>query len=314
VQVRTGHVPVLVRDGVAHFANLASCSSVWACPVCAAKIRQERAEEIARLLEVNGEGGGRSWLVTFTLPHHRRQGLRVTLDALLGAWRRVLQSDVMRALRASGHLVGWVRSVEVTYGANGWHPHVHAVFLSDGLDLGPSLVAVERLWADAIVSLGLARPSAEHGVVWDEVEGTEAVGRYVAKVQDPIKVGQEVTRGDLKAGRARSVTPYDLLRAVRDHGDADALDLWHEYEAATKGRRCVTWSRGLRDLVGVRTDEEIAEDEVGGDLVGLVPADRFRSMTCRRREVHAFLVDVEAVGFGAAWAARWHDPPPEIRN
>jgi len=51
----------------------------------------------------------------------------------------------------------------------------------------------------------------------------------------------------------------------------DAVDLWREYERATLGRKALTWSPGLRRRLlgtgGQRTDEQIAEEEVGGVFV-----------------------------------------------
>jgi len=44
--------------------------------------------------------------------------------------------------------------------------------------------------------------------------------------------------------------------------------------AATKGRRAITWSKGLRDLVALedeKTDEEILEESEQDDLIFLVP-------------------------------------------
>ena len=49
-------------------------------------------------------------------------------------------------------------------------------------------------------------------------------------------------------------------------GDPHETRLWHEFERASRGRRQMTWSKGLRDLLGLndeRTDESVAEDEIG---------------------------------------------------
>jgi len=257
---------------------------------------------------------GRAWLVTLTLPHRRNQGLGVTLGGVLDGWRSVLQDRGWREASKAAGFAGYVRAVEVTYGQNGWHPHIHAVVLSTGGDLEPALAELQRAWTDAVVRMGLSRPSQDRGARWEELSGSDGgagVARYVSKVQDPIGVGQELTRGDLKSGRARSVTPYDLLRAVRDDGEADAVALWREYERATKGRRCLTWSRGLRAL-GQRSDDEIAADEVGGELVGLVDVDTWSELCRTRGGLASFLLDVEAVGFEAAWSVRWDHAPPVL--
>jgi hypothetical protein len=52
------------------------------------------------------------------------------------------------------------------------------------------------------------------------------------------------------------------------------LGLWHEWEATSRGRRQLTWSRGMRDLLGLDvelTDEEIAEnDALEGEVMSLI--------------------------------------------
>jgi hypothetical protein len=67
---------------------------------------------------------------------------------------------------------------------------------------------------------------------------------------------------------------WDLLDDVFSSGDADALDRWHEWERASKGRRQITFSRGLRARLGMlveeQTDEEIAAEEVGSSADDLV--------------------------------------------
>src|SRR5690625_3827055 len=42
----------------AHFSGTSRCGSIWACPVCSAVLRHERAQEIATGLEQHRENGG----------------------------------------------------------------------------------------------------------------------------------------------------------------------------------------------------------------------------------------------------------------
>ena len=48
--------------------------------------------------------------------------------------------------------------------------------------------------------------------------------------------------------------------------------LWHEYECATRGHQCITWNKGLRQMLAApdRTDDEIAAEEVGGEVLVLI--------------------------------------------
>jgi len=58
------------------------------------------------------------------------------------------------------------------------------------------------------------------------------------------------------------------------------LDLWHEYEQATFGTKLLTWSgrrkeiADIRTLAGLRqerTDQEIADDELGDPVALVIP-------------------------------------------
>ncbi|OLM28013.1 hypothetical protein Ae717Ps2_6863c [Pseudonocardia sp. Ae717_Ps2] len=52
---RTGGEP-----GTAGFGGLATCGSVWACPVCSAKISARRSKDLEQLINWNADRGARS--------------------------------------------------------------------------------------------------------------------------------------------------------------------------------------------------------------------------------------------------------------
>jgi hypothetical protein len=76
-------------------------------------------------------------------------------------------------------------------------------------------------------------------------------------------------------------TPFEILDGFRWTGDLADLALWHEYERASRGHQAITWSKGLRKLLAApaRTDEELAAEEVGGDIVTLIEASAWRAIT-----------------------------------
>ena len=68
-----------------------------------------------------------------------------------------------------------------------------------------------------------------------------------------------------------------MLADLTATGDVADLDVWQEWEHVSKARRQLTWSQGIRALAGLaeeqRTDEDIAEDELGDDdLLILAPS------------------------------------------
>ncbi|MGN6600792.1 MAG: protein rep, partial [Actinomycetes bacterium] len=123
-------VGIVKREGLASYAGLQTCESPWVCPMCSAKIRHRRALALSRaVVDWVGTGGGLLF-PTLTLAHLKRDGLDVTLGHLLAAWRSVMKSGTWRRLCKRLGLAHSVRAVEVTYGLNGWHPHLHVLLFT----------------------------------------------------------------------------------------------------------------------------------------------------------------------------------------
>ena len=82
-------------------------------------------------------------------------------------------------------------------------------------------------------------------------------------------VGNELARHDLKVGRRKGRTPFELLAGAVFDGDADDLAAWREYEAGMKGQRAIAWSKGLkaRLLIAEVTDEAIVNAAIGGEVL-----------------------------------------------
>jgi len=277
-------VAVKVNDEVAHYSGLTSCGSIWACPVCSAKIRNHRGDEIARgAARWIEELGNSAYMVTFTVPHDLVDALVPLFDTVANGFRAVISGRAWLGEKKRVGIAGTIRSMEVTHGDNGWHPHLHVLVFFDG-ELTAEDFAWLRLrwyerWSRFITRAGYRAPSFEHGLDMRPVITAEEAGKYIAKVQDGGHLGNELTRADLKEGRNGSRTPMEVLDDFRWTGDLDDLDVWQEYERATKGRQCITWSKGLRAVLlpdeedQEMTDDEIATEEVGGDTVAVFDAE-----------------------------------------
>lgn len=77
-RARSGKDVGIVYDdesGIAGFSNVQSCGSVWACPVCAAKIAASRTRDLEQVLNWAREQGHTIALVTMTVRHDRSQPL-----------------------------------------------------------------------------------------------------------------------------------------------------------------------------------------------------------------------------------------------
>lgn len=267
VQVRVGD------DERAFVTGVQTCQSVWACPVCSAAIREGRAVEVEAAATQCLRDGGSIAFVTLTAPHSRDDRLSDLLGYLAEAWHDLTGN---RMWRSTAGLRGYVKTTEITDGfPNGWHPHVHALVFFDrkvsAAELDGFAEYVRTSWGRSMENRWGRRING-HGVRVQPIRlvaGRADVGEYLAKVQDGMgaarSVGREMTRTDLKRGRRHNrFSPFELLEGATK-GDVRAKARWLEYEAATKGRRCLEWSRAewvktLRERAALTAEE--SPDEV----------------------------------------------------
>lgn len=265
---------------VAHFSGLQSCGSIWACPVCSAKIRNGRANEISAAAAAWDLAGNSVVMMTLTFPHDLGMRLAALLPIVADGFRALISGRPWRRVKDQVGIVGTIRSIEVTHGGNGWHPHAHVLVYVTGEisaeGIAQLAVYARARWAKWITKQGYRVPHDRHGVDIGLCTSAEEAGAYVSKTQDGRSTGNELARGDMKQGRQGSRTPFEILDDFRWTGDVEDLALWHEYEQATKGHQAITWSKGLRGILGVgqeQTDEELAAEEVGGDDIAMIPAE-----------------------------------------
>lgn len=273
-----GSVQVVHQAGaeVGSYVGLQTCGSVWLCPVCAAKISERRREELARAIAAWEAKGGSVVMVTYTLSHTSADSLRSSVEGLGAALRALRSTRQGRAWVERWGLRGAVRALEVTYGRNGWHPHVHQLcFVERPVDPEQFRQELLALW-QACVQLKALRNVNCHGI--DVAQGDMTVAEYVSKFGHERTWGAE--RELAKSTSKRSAVgrnPVQLLEAAGD-GDEAAAARWLEYAAVMPGTHQLRWSPGLRELLGLgeaRSDEDLAEEQSeSADLVcRLDPAD-----------------------------------------
>lgn len=339
--------------------GLAHCGSVWVCPVCSAAVAARRADEIRQAVEKWQADGGKVALLTLTRPHAfgddldqmwfgnsagwknviggKRWGADQTMYGT--PWQRTVQQGHRKGEVVTENRIPWVRATEVTVGANGFHPHMHTLlFLRGDVDLDALAESMFGRWCEGLVAAGQPLPSFEHGfdARWiEQREGGEAFGEYFAKaVYSPARsAGFEVAGGQQKTGRKGSRTPFELLASVVDNRKKDGtietvkarrdFGLFKEYAIASKGKRQLTWSRGLRDWAGLgveQTDEAIASEDLRTEdsvrLAHYVNSDWARVRQAIGEELHRreqeyvtdFLPTLETFPeFVAQWNASWFE-------
>jgi hypothetical protein len=87
-------------------------------------------------------------------------------------------------------------------------------------------------------------------------------------------LADEVTKGHIKKGKEGSATPWDLLRQSEE-GCEKSGRLFQVFAVAFKGKRQLSWSKGLKSLLKVDevTDDELAQvtekDSVEVDILAM---------------------------------------------
>jgi hypothetical protein len=242
-RVRYGpNVEVFVSaSGGVFYGGFCRCHSVWACPMCATVIRSGRAREMGGGLKVLIGAGGGCVFSTYTLPHDVGDGLARLFDAVAWCWKQVRDDRAVKAVRRRLGLE-FSRSTEVTYGAHGFHPHLHVGEVCERPLTRDEILeyrgACFSAWCRAVQVAGYRPPSDRYGLTM--VRADAGMAEYANKVEG---LASELFRQDRKSGKTES--PFAILRRAVA-GDVRAAAVWGEYERVTKNRRMLGQSRGFK--------------------------------------------------------------------
>ena len=277
-----------VEHGSTHYSGLQTCGSVWACPVCSAKIAERRRAELMAAMAAHRVAGGWVTMLTLTAPHQFADRLADLLAKQAKALHRFWMDRVAKSVFQEMGIIGQVRALEVTHGRrsarnNGWHPHYHVMqFGGVGGSVGPRdealmagwEAALFDRWAACCIGAGLGAPSREHGLRLDH--GDQAA-KYVAK----WGLEDEMTKGHTKKA-LHGETPFDFLRAyLVDSNDKQAGGLFKEFAETFKGKRQLHWSKGLKSryAIGDKTDDELAAvQDDAALLLGTITIEQWRDV------------------------------------
>jgi len=274
----------------AHYGGLQTCASVWACPVCSAKISERRRAELKALIDAHTAAGGVVLLVTRTVPHARADDLAELLAKISKAEAGYKAHRDYKTVAAAFGLVGTVRAVEVTHGfANGWHPHVHELlFLALPVCIADLEEDLSRIWKASAVRAGLEAPSRAHGLTVQD-------GSKAAKYASKWGLESELTQWHRKRGKIQSRTPFDLLRDCLGDDDGSSAQLFRQYAEAFHGRHQLQFSRGLKKLyqiAEISDDELVQQHDEDAFLLGSLSLDQWR-FVCKA-EARGVLLEVAA--------------------
>lgn len=273
-----------VEHGKAFYSGLEVCASVWACPVCAAKISERRRAELVTSVALAKSMGLHVKLLTLTVPHGLGDDLPMLLEQIRNAWRRTTTGRAGKQFRKLLGIKGTIRSLEVTHGRNGFHPHLHVLLFLDQDATNHCIQGLfAPIWIDACTKSGLPAPSHLHGCRVDD-------GSYAAKYASKWGLESEMTKSHTKQGKFGSRTPWDFLRSILGKAEGWEQDchLFRTYAQAFKGQRQLYWSNGLRALLALgeeATDEEVAAvQEDNARMLAELTDDQWRAILRTKSE------------------------------
>lgn len=288
------------------YGGLLVCGSVWVCPVCAAKISERRRNELKLAFDAHLSVGGYCTMVTLTFAHSARDKLDDLLLALGKSMYKFRSGKRYNSYRKEIGLIGTIRAFEITFGSNGWHPHIHLLMMHEN-EIEPwDWIAMQdnlySMWSAACAANGLDC-SRQHGLkMHDAAEASKYIGKWGDLMDKRWGTDSEMTKSNIKKGRAGSLTPFDMLRVIVDDGDLQYEDKYREYAAAVKGKTQLKWSPGLKDRFKIedKTDEDVATEKIEeADLLGTLDWQDWRYIV-KNNLRYDLLKQVERHGFDQA--------------
>lgn len=278
-QIRVSYSPERLR---ARWKHLQTCKRVHDCPRCSRIIYAGRQNDLQDMADRVIQRGWDISFLTLTIPHEMGMSLASVFDSKNKAISLLLAGRHWQTTKADFGIVGYVRSEECTLSKNGgWHPHSHFLIIHDRLMDSDHLRVVEarlkRFWARSAVKAGFGWPHKENGC---KLVGGRQAHDYISSWGLPA----EMAGGQYKSGPS-SMHPFNLLEIIqKTRPNSDHLSesiysacrtLFLEWSEARRGKRTITFSRGLRDLLKMNedpTDEELADTVTDEEIDALIVA------------------------------------------
>jgi len=254
--------------GKCFYSGLAVCGSVWCCPVCSAKIQERRRDEISNGINWAYENGKTCSMITLTIPHYHNQSCSDLLEKQKKALATFRSDGTWSRKMKSYGFEGLIRSLEVTHGKNGWHPHTHEIWITDSnIDRKEFYSFLLMRWEKAcrkhgIIPKGKLKSFREHSI---DIHFNASTSDYLAKQDDESNLSYWGADREVASGRSKSSKgnhPFQLLDAF-SKGDLSKGALFLEYAKAFKGKRQIFWTHGLKKKVNIDDidDLKLAERE-----------------------------------------------------
>lgn len=261
-------VQILANGTDTRIAGPRPCNHSWACPECTARQMKKYSARIGAALDALAQPqyNLHAAMFTFTVFHTHTMTCEQSFDLLKKSWetfnrnktwcrkRDVKDKSKAKAelgedkvYKSSGAFAQFnhefdcsktVKTLEVTYGQHGWHPHIHMLFWFKAKDLQKIADWEQKLadeWAKVVDRNARKMfPEQEYEIrkfleSKTDRDDAQHVGLYISKTPDgKIKRwsssdyicgwggNAELTGLQLKTARGNNMTPFQMLEKAHD--------------------------------------------------------------------------------------------------
>ena len=260
------NVEVHCDNKTAYYVGLQTCGSVWTCPICAARVAEVRRKEIEQAVGNAYSKGFQSVMVTLTFTHTKKISLKELLNKQSLALKYFRSGNAWTCFKNKIDFQGLVRALELTYGANGWHPHTHELwFVAPTLKEKDIKKFITKRWINCLEKAGLIS-NLRDKITNDALNKRSVDIKMSCKSSDYLSkndnlnwgIDRELAKAANK-GKSKGLHPFELLEVITE----EHSKLFIEYAQAMKGKSQLFWSHGLKEKLEVSdvTDEEICEEK-----------------------------------------------------
>lgn len=257
--------------GSIYYDGMQRCGSVWFCPDCMYKLMKARSEELYTQLRAYKDKKRTVLFITFTLQHNTGESLESLHKLLLEAFQYANSHRKWQDVKKR-FSIEFLRALEVLFGINGWHPHLHCVFVG-GDEIVKEIETFLELYKTFLRSRG--KLVNNHTVVMEKWNGKLSdMTEYIFKGM----LEQEITGGNLKKSN-QGKTFFDLI----DEGNNTEAD---EYIYVMKGKRQYHHSKGFFKDVRVLSDQEILTDDKVKEVLYTIPINVYADIVHKGIALH----------------------------
>lgn len=248
------HMSVCASCGHKHVYNARLCRDRF-CPICSWRLSMRRFANMMQIVQGLRERYPEAeWqFVTLTLENCQPRALRDTIDEMARAWNCIWSRKTTKKMP----ILGWARSLEITYNAKSrtFHPHYHVLVL----------------WADAY------SPS-EHEQKWLERAWMDTIKiRTHHDAQDSTMVrskGRQMvpsiydqTEDDAQTVLTAVLETYKYSIKSKEMQEMP-LGVFQLLDELLKGRRMVAFGGAVKDFakeIGLTSMEAVSADDESDD-------------------------------------------------